>query len=209
MPKTRITRRGFLATARRGTMRIGIVAAVGTTGIELATRRPRILPRETVGAPHLRPPGALAETEFLARCIRCQRCSEACSVGAIQLPGSEAGILHGTPIIRPQQKACTLCLRCGKACPTGAIQSLEKKDDARIGLAKVDKRLCVSHNGTGACGACYTACPLRGKAITQEMQFRPIVVEEKCVGCGQCEEVCIVHDNKAIRVWARPREVTV
>ena len=52
-------------------------------------------------------------------------------------------------------RACTLCLKCGEACPTGAIVPLVEKDEARMGEAVVDERLCVSHNGTGVCGACH------------------------------------------------------
>jgi len=195
------TRRTFLKTIGHGALRVaGVGLGVGAAVGILATRR-RPSPREIVGAATLRPPGALAEVDFLTHCIRCQRCSEVCSVGAIQLFGSDVGTLHGTPYIRPQEKACTMCLRCTQACPTGALKPLEVKEDVRIGVARVDERLCVSYNGRGACGACFTACPLRGKAITQELFNRPVVHTDACTGCGQCEEVCIVYDNKAIRVW--------
>jgi Pyruvate/2-oxoacid:ferredoxin oxidoreductase delta subunit len=77
---------------------------------------------------------------------------------------------------------------------------LETKEEARIGTAVVDKRLCVSHNGTGACGASHTICPVRNKAITQGIRCAPTVHEEHCTGCGMCEEVCIVRDRRAIQV---------
>ena len=201
------TRRAFFATAGRGALHAGAAAAVLATGVGIAAQRQHVRPRERVGAPILRPPGALSETEFLAACIRCQRCSEVCSVGAIQLFASGAGLLQGTPFIRPQEKACSMCLRCTQACPTGALEPLEEMTDVRIGLARVDDRLCVSLNNRGACGACFTACPLRGKAITQELHNRPVVHADKCTGCGQCEEICIVRENKAIRVWPRPAGV--
>jgi len=69
-----------------------------------------------------------------------------------------------------------------------------------MGVAVVDERLCVSHNGSGACAACHTACPLRNRAITQGIRNAPTVHAEHCVGCGLCEEACIVYDRKAIRV---------
>ena len=68
-----------------------------------------------------------------------------------------------------------------------------------MGTAVVDDRLCVSINGTGVCGACFTACPLRGKAITQTMRNAPEVHAEYCTGCGLCEEFCIVDDRKGLR----------
>jgi MauM/NapG family ferredoxin protein len=147
----------------------------------------------------IRPPGALPESDFLAACIRCMRCVDACEPRCIELFGAEAGTLQGTPYIVPIQKACTLCLACGEACPTGAILPLEEKDQADMGEAVIDERLCVSLNGTGVCGACFTACPLRGKAITQGIRNAPEIHTDHCVGCGLCEEFCIVDERSDLR----------
>ncbi|MBI5366196.1 MAG: 4Fe-4S dicluster domain-containing protein [Planctomycetes bacterium] len=154
----------------------------------------------------VRPPGALDEAAFLAACIRCTLCADVCEPRAIRLFGPGAGHLQGTPYIRPETAACNLCLRCGPACPTGALLPLAQKTLARMGTAVVDEALCVSTNGTGICGACYTVCPLRGKAITQGSRFRPTVHPAVCVGCGLCEEACIVKRDKAIRVFS-PRRI--
>ncbi len=148
----------------------------------------------------VRPPGSLAEEEFMSACIRCQLCSQACEADAIRLFGSGTGALEGTPYLIPELAACTLCLRCGSACPTGAIEELADMQEAAMGVAVVDEQLCVSFNGTGVCGACHTICPLKNKAITQGFHNQPTVHPEYCVGCGLCEEVCIVKHDKAIRV---------
>lgn len=146
-----------------------------------------------------RPPGALDEPEFLARCIHCDLCRDVCPVGCIQMRADGEGDRH-TPYVAPRIKACTLCLKCGDICPTGALRPLRGKEEVRMGVAGVDENLCVSHLRTGACGACFTACPLRGRAITQGLYNAPKVHAEFCVGCGQCEEVCIVP-YRAIRVY--------
>jgi ferredoxin-type protein NapG len=73
-------------------------------------------------------------------------------------------------------------------------------EEAEMGLAVVDERLCVSLNGTGVCGACHTICPLRNRAITLDIRNAPKVHEDECVGCGLCEEVCIVREPRAIYV---------
>lgn len=148
----------------------------------------------------VRPPGALAEADLLAACIRCQRCVEACNAGAIQLFSAGTGALEGTPYLVPDRAACTLCLECGPACPTGALGVIDRMEDARMGHAEVDRALCVSHNGTGICGACFTACPLKGRAIRQGTHNQPTVDRQACVGCGACEESCIVTRDRAIRV---------
>ena len=147
----------------------------------------------------VRPPGSIAENDFLSLCIRCSRCADACEANCIKFLTPGEGRKHGTPYILPVAKGCTLCLECGKACPTGAILPIEKKQDAKMGIAIVDERLCVSHNGSGVCGACFTVCPLRGKAITQAIRNAPEVHDEHCTGCGLCEYACIVDERPGLR----------
>jgi len=165
-----------------------------------AGRRHTASPRVDEKAEYdLRPPGALAESEFLARCIHCYLCQDVCPPGCIHMkPDGEAD--RYTPYIMPRVKGCTLCLKCGEVCPTGALQHLAAKEEVRMGVAGVDESLCVSHLRTGVCGACFTACPLRGRAITQGLFNAPFVHPESCTGCGLCEEVCIVP-YRAIRVY--------
>lgn len=151
-----------------------------------------------------RPPGALEETEFLARCIHCYLCQDVCPPGCILMKPETEPDRH-TPYIAPRVKACTLCLECTLVCPTGALQPITDKTEVRMGAARVDENLCVSHLRTGACGACFTACPQRGLAITQGLYNAPTVHPEHCTGCGLCEEVCIVP-YRAIRVFPLDEE---
>ena len=192
-------RREVFRLAGRGAAKLAVAAAV-LLGFE-GLRRSDEAPTGARGALGIvRPPGSLDEPDFLASCARCTRCADACEPQCIRLFGPEAGEHQGTPYIVPADQACTLCLACGAACPTGSIRVLETMTQAAMGVAEVDERLCVSHNGTGVCGACHTACPLRNRAITQDYRNAPVVHAEACVGCGLCEEVCIVRDRRAIRV---------
>lgn len=193
------SRRGFFRTLATLTART--VLAGGALAGLLGLRRSRTASngeRGSLGI--LRPPGSANELDFLTRCIRCTRCADVCEVGCIRLFGPEGGSLQGTPYIFPHQAGCNLCLRCGQTCPTEAIVPLEDFRDARMGVAAVDERLCVSHNGTGVCGACHTVCPVRNRAITQDLRNAPRVHPEHCTGCGLCEEACIVRDRRAIQV---------
>ncbi len=192
-------RRNFF---KRASHYLGQAALVGSLlGGFLHLRKGKKMPveaRERLGL--VRPPGSLQEAEFLAKCIRCTRCSDACEVNCIVLFGPEGGKHQGTPYIFPNIKGCTMCLLCGLACPTGAIVPLTTRRDVKMGVAVVDERLCVSHNGTGVCGACHTVCPFRNQAIVQDIRNAPIIHADYCTGCGLCEEVCIVRDRRAIEV---------
>lgn len=182
--------------------KVGQAVAVGGLLVGfLSLRRSRSALLEVRGRLGLvRPPGSLVESEFLAKCIRCTRCADACEVQCIRFFGPEGGTLQSTPYIFPNEKGCTMCLMCGVACPTGAIVPLGGKRDVKMGVAVVDERLCVSYNGTGVCGACHTVCPFRNEAIVQGLRNAPVVQAEFCTGCGLCEEVCIVRDRRAIQV---------
>lgn len=199
-----IDRRAFLRRLALGSGKAG--AGGGLLYTLLGLRPGSALPSGARGELGIvRPPGALDEKEFLARCIRCTECADVCEAQCIRLFGPEAGDLQGTPYLVTAEKACTLCLACGPACPSGALTPLETPSEPRMGVAIVDERLCVSHNGTGVCGACHTICPLKNRAITQDYRNAPMVHDEACTGCGLCEEVCIVRDRRAIRVVTERR----
>lgn len=176
MGKSVLTRRNFLAG--------GIALATGVvTG---ACLRP-----QAASADVLRPPGALPEEGFMARCISCQRCVSACPEGVLRPLGIEKGIAAArTPEITYAEGSCTFCDECRKVCPTAAIGSVDPyaPQDGRIGVAVVREERCLAFPQTESCGICVDACPYGALSFDEYRQ--PVVEEKLCNGCGECVRIC-------------------
>ena len=146
------------------------------------------------GTPVLRPPGALLGGEFLAACIRCGQCVQACPYDTLRLMDLTKGLQAGSPSFIAKTNPCWLCqghdsLLCIDACPTNALTPIEDPRDVRIGLAVIDESICYAYNGT-MCRACWHACPYPNEAIVYDEFLRPVVNPDVCTGCGLCEHGC-------------------
>ncbi len=153
----------------------------------------------------IRPPGALAEDEFVTACVRCGECMKVCPTNTLQPAVGEGGLeALGTPVVVPRVGPCTEpCDLCGRVCPTGAIApfSVEEKRHLYLGTARVNRSTCIAWVQEKECLICDEACSY--DAISQEMiegSGRPVVDERICVGCGICEWICPVEPLGAIRV---------
>ncbi len=171
----------------------------------------------------IRPPAALNERQFLARCIRCAECIRVCPTNALQPALAEAG-WEGiwTPVLAPRigycEPACTLC---GQVCPTGAIWQFTAAEKGwagtaahpiRLGTAFYDRGRCLPWAMATECIVCEEWCPTSPKAIylrpaevtdsagnAKQIQ-QPYLDPERCVGCGACEFACPVKGEPAIHV---------
>jgi len=155
---------------------------------------------------HLRPPGALTDDNaFIASCIGCGLCGEICPPKCIKFHKRDGGSQVSTPYINPEQKGCTLCNKCMQVCPTDALLEVPVRE-VDMGIAQIDRSACYPWVDTGICGACVSICPLGNSAIRFELwnQYRP-VVQQGCVGCGLCVEVC-PHPSLPIWVVERSRD---
>ena len=210
-PLPDVSRRALLASAAAG---LALVPAARTGGIVSARGRP--------GPECIRPPGSLAEPEFLERCVRCGQCIKICPQNALHPALDEAG-LEGlwTPVLVPRAGYCEpTCTLCTQVCPTAAIRRVTEAEKTgadgermvRIGTAFVDRGRCLPWAMGIPCTVCEEFCPIAPKAIwLEEVEVpdrdggtvtlkRPYVDPAQCNGCGACEHVCPVHDRAAIRV---------
>ena len=159
----------------------------------------------------IRPPGVTSEREFLNKCIRCGNCMKICPTNGLQpviFEPSLAGIW--TPHLIPEIGYCEYnCNLCGKVCPTGAIPrlSLAQKKEQKLGLAYIDKNICIPWSQNKECIVCEEHCPVPTKAIkTYDEVFegkkikKPYVDASLCVGCGICQNKCPTRPLRAIKV---------
>ena len=218
LPKAASAKHMPLDINRRRLIECALVGAVSFP-VMRSTITSQTSPRYNV----IRPPGAIAEGDFLRRCLKCGECMKACPTNAIQPALLEAGF-EGiwTPILINTIGYCEYnCVLCGHVCPTGAITSLsvEKKlgkparqQPIKIGTAFYDRGRCLPWAMHTECIVCEEVCPTSPKAIwfetvdipmrdgsTKRLK-RPYIDAKLCVGCGICENKCPIRDRAAVRV---------
>jgi len=176
----------------------------------------------------IRPPGSVAETEFLERCIKCDQCINVCPTNVLQPAGLRESGLEGlwTPVMDFSVGFCQLnCTLCSEVCPTGAIQKIslaeklgagahKEKGPIRLGTAFFNQGRCLPWAMETPCVVCEEVCPTTPKAIgTYDVEItrwdgqkvtlnRPYMRPELCIGCGICEHECPVIDDAAVYVTA-------
>ncbi len=177
----------------------------------------KVIPQDKQTQPSLlRPPGA-TDPDFLTQCLRCGICIQACPTSGLQPSLNEAGWVGiWTPVLVPRLGYCDFsCNTCGQVCPTGAIPALalEEKRQKVIGHAYVDRNRCLPWASDRSCITCEEMCPVPEKAIQlKEAEVlapdgqlitiqRPYVVQERCIGCGICENHCPLSGQAAIQVY--------
>ncbi len=159
----------------------------------------------------LRPPGA--SDDFLKKCVRCGECMKACPTNVLQpVPISYGLDYWSTPQLRTDISYCEYeCTLCHEVCPTQAIEKFTPQDK-KMGVARVDRSVCLPFAYGEYCIVCEEHCPVPEKAIKliqieatnikgEKLQLpAPVVDETLCIGCGICENKC-PQSPKAIRVY--------
>lgn len=155
-----------------------------------------------------RPPFALNELEFMLTCMRCSDCITACEFGVIfPLDESYGMKVAATPAMDLKNRSCQICTDwpCVEACTYGALKLISNETSqpdnegqaAGQSLPKLaniafDTERCLPFFGP-ECGFCASVCPIPG--ALNLVDDKPVVNQEKCVGCAQCREACVTDPS--------------
>ena len=170
------------------------------------------------------PPGSQSASNMYSHCTACQLCVDNCpnhvlrpSTDLKHFMQPESSYERG--YCRPE------CNICSTVCPVGAIRPLkvEEKASTQIGHAVWVRENCVVVADGELCGNCARHCPTgaiqmvdagsnskhkdrRGRDIRLQI---PVVDEERCIGCGACENLCPSRPFSAIYVEGHQVHKTV
>ncbi len=153
------------------------------------------------------PPGARSKQNFEQRCTGCQLCVSECPNEVLR-PSSDLWHLM-QPTMSYERGYCRPeCNRCSEVCPAGAILPLKHEDKAstQIGHAVWIKKNCIPLTDGVECGNCARHCPVGAIEMVpsdpndEASPYVPAVNENRCIGCGACENLCPARPYSAIYV---------
>lgn len=123
-------------------------------------------------------------------CVGCDICAAVCPREAVRVQLEDGRLLADIDADK-----CILCEVCAAFCPTGAL-SMEQNHEPKAVLVEsggvaaasprisVDTKLCPE-----GCDLCVAACPRSALSLDAG---RVAVVENACLGCPHCADVCPV-----------------
>lgn len=161
----------------------------------------------------LRPAGSVSDRNFTSKCIACGLCVSECPNDVLR-PSSKLMTLMQPEMSYERGYCRPECTRCSEVCPAGAITKItrEEKSSIQIGHAVWIEENCLPLTDGVECGNCARHCPvgaiklvkigdtpLADKYFFSEGRI-PVVDEERCIGCGACENLCPSRPISAIYV---------
>ena len=163
--------------------------------------------KEPVRTVPITPPGSLSVKDFYQHCTGCQLCVAQCPNNVLRPSTDLAHLMQ--PRMSFERGYCRPeCVRCTEVCPAGALLPItpEEKTAWHVGVAHLDYRLCLPYSLEQECSNCARHCPAGAirmvrKHPDDEHSLRiPTIVEERCIGCGACENLCPARPISAITI---------
>ncbi len=158
-------------------------------------------------ATRITPFGSKSVKDFYKRCTACQLCVSACPNDVLRPSSDLAHFMQ--PEMSYERGYCRPeCVKCSEVCPAGAIEKItpEEKTALHIGVASVQRDLCIVGRDGVQCDNCFRHCPVGAivmvpkNASNPDSLNIPTVNEALCIGCGACEHLCPSNPISAIRV---------
>ena len=199
----------------------GAVIAVGTAAVKaqemkvdggLATILDKKVPaRQT----RITPPGSESARNMYQHCTACQLCVDNCPQHVLR-PSTDLQHFMQPESSYEKGYCRPECTVCSDVCPAGAIKpiTVEEKSSTQIGHAVWVRDNCVVLTDSVTCGNCARHCPSGAIQMVDTDGFSefkdrrgnpyrlqiPVVNEERCIGCGACENLCPARPFSAIYV---------
>ncbi len=158
------------------------------------------------------PPGAVGLQHFEDHCTGCQLCVAVCPNDVLRprlAMKPESSYERG--YCRPE------CTKCSEVCPAGAILKITpaEKSSIQVGHAVWVRKNCVPIADGVECGNCARHCPagaitmVPSDSADDSSPKIPVVNEERCIGCGACENLCPARPFSAIYVEGHELHKTI
>lgn len=148
------------------------------------------------------PAGAKSLANLNSHCTACQLCVRSCPNGVLQ-PSTKLEMFMQPVMCFTEGYCRPECTKCSDVCPAGAILPVTEdvKSSIKVGTAVVDAALCISAAAGQHCGLCSRSCPAGAIEMVEGSNgnYRPVVNEQACIGCGSCEYHCPVGTAGHIR----------
>ncbi|MCR5571544.1 MAG: 4Fe-4S dicluster domain-containing protein [Bacteroidales bacterium] len=153
------------------------------------------------------PFGSKSVKDFYKRCTACQLCVSACPNNVLR-PSSDLAYFMQPEMSFERGYCRPECVKCSEVCPAGAIERItpEEKTALHVGVASVQRELCIVNRDGVQCNNCARHCPAGAIMMVPkepgnpDSLMIPTVNESLCIGCGACENLCPSNPISAIRV---------
>ena len=134
-----------------------------------------------------RPPWALAEARFTARCTRCGDCLDACPTDILYKGRG------GFPQVDFSRGECLFCADCTDVCTPAALQKSPGRAPWTLKVS-LDTETCIAFQGV-ECRACADPCEPRAIRMRPRIGgvALPTIDLSSCTGCGACYAPCPVQ----------------
>lgn len=162
------------------------------------------------------PPGAVSLKHLTDHCTGCQLCVSVCPNGVLR-PSSDIATLMQPRSSYERGYCRPECTKCSEVCPAGAIIAIDRADKSsiQIGHAVWVKDNCIPLTEGVACGNCARHCPVGAIQMVPSDNDNPdspkipVVNDERCIGCGACENLCPARPFSAIYVEGHETHRTI